>query len=135
MRRTRTLVAAALAAAIVVAGTAKQSHAGPMPDPPDVGRFTGIIGLTLLGFEAVFDVELAVGIRNGIILGLSSVVGAAGAGIGGYYVEKELTRVRGGLSGPGPVAVIFLCVGMAGVVPTVIAWKNTNFARHFSLRC
>jgi len=129
--RVRNAVAVcALAGALLAgAGTARAQVTPPAPAP--VGRFTGIIGMTMLGFEAVFDVELAVGLRNAPILVISSIVGAAGAGIGGYFTEKELTRVRvaGGLAGPGPVAVIFLCVGMAGVVPTVIAFKNTNFHR------
>jgi len=128
-RAAAALVAGFIALA-VIAAPSQASAQSKESDP--VGRFTGIVGTALLGFELVFDIELAVGLRHGVIIGISSVVGMAGGVIGGYYIERELTRVRvarnplGG--GPGPVAVVLLCAGMAGVVPTIIAFKNTSFA-------
>jgi hypothetical protein len=129
MKASRAWVVGVLAAALLAASPGR-AHAGPgMPPVDSVGRYTGIIGMTMMGFELVFDVELAVGLRHPAILSISGIVGAAGAGIGGYFTEKALMKGRAAGTGPGPVAVVFLCVGMAGVVPTVIAWKNTNFAK------
>jgi len=102
--------------------------AGPMmPAGSPVGRYTGIVGAGLMGFELVFVVEIAVGIRHPVVIVASSIVGAAGAVVGGYFMERALINAYANGTGPGPVAIAFLGVGMAGTIPTLILFKNTKF--------
>src|SRR3974390_480039 len=48
----------------------------------------GIAGGVLLGAEVVTITESLVGVRAGWAYGVGALVGAAGGGVGGYFVEK-----------------------------------------------
>ena len=119
--------AAACAAIALFFVVESSAHAGPMPTTTFSGRYTAIVGAGLMGFELVFTVEIAAGLRHPVVIVLSSVVGAAGAVVGGYFVERALINAYPNGGGPGPGAIAFLGVGMAGVIPTLILFKNTTF--------
>lgn len=118
------MITAALASAIVVGSVSvgpSRAEAQCMPSPtcsrvsPD-GK--GIVGLGLIGAELGFVipalVQEAAGTNEWWPYLVFPVVGAAAGAIGGYFMEQETQNSP-------EVDVAFLAVGLALVVPTLVA--------------
>jgi len=72
----------------------------------------GISGGALLGAEAVTIVESLFSVQSGWAYGIGAVAGAAGGGVGGYFVEQG--------SSNGQVPTYMLAGGLALVIPAVV---------------
>jgi hypothetical protein len=84
----------------------------------------GIVGGALLGAEVV-DLGLAIGgVEKGWPYIVFGAVGAAGGGVGGYFVEKAV-----GTDGPAEAPVFMLAGGLALVIPTLVASLNATAFR------
>ncbi len=80
----------------------------------------GIAGGALLGAEIVVVTESFVGLSNGWWYLLGGTLGAAGGGVGGYFVEQ---------SAPTELSLYMLVGGMALVIPASISYLNaTSYA-------
>ena len=73
-------------------------------------KAVGITGGAILGAEAVIAVQAAVGVDKVWPYFVFPVIGGAGGGVGGYYLEKVST--------PGSVAM--LVTGVALLIPTAV---------------
>lgn len=71
----------------------------------------GIVGGALLGAEAVTLVEGAFGVKPGWAYAVGGVVGAAGGGVGGYFVEGAVDP---------KISLYMLAGGMALIIPTTV---------------
>jgi hypothetical protein len=78
----------------------------------------GITGGALLGAEVVTIVESLVGVRAGWAYGVGALVGAAGGGVGGYFVEKG--------SDDGKAPMYMLAGGLALVIPAIVLTLNAT---------
>ncbi|MDP9152428.1 MAG: hypothetical protein M3O36_21085, partial [Myxococcota bacterium] len=78
----------------------------------------GITGGALLGAEVVTITESLVGVRRGWAYAVGAVVGAAGGGVGGYFVE------HGNTDGKAPTYM--LAGGLALVIPAVVLVLNAT---------
>ena len=78
----------------------------------------GIVGGALLGGEVVTMVEAIAGMRSGWAYGISGVIGAAGGGVGGYFVEKG--------SSDGRAPTYMLAGGLALVIPAFVLVLNAT---------
>ncbi|HZU84769.1 MAG TPA: hypothetical protein VE987_17685 [Polyangiaceae bacterium] len=78
----------------------------------------GVTGGALLGAEAVTIVESLAGVRAGWAYGVGAVVGAAGGGVGGYFVEKG--------SSDGRAPMFMLAGGLALVIPALVLTLNAT---------
>lgn len=108
MRLIRSVPVVALAAA-----SCSMLFASPaFASGPVSAKGKGITGGALLGGEAVMLTEAAVGVKPGWAYLVGGVAGAAGGGVGGYFVEK------GSSAKP---SLYLLAGGMALIIPTTVA--------------
>ncbi len=107
--------AAALAALVglTVAAPAREARADEVS--PD-GK--GIVGGALLGAEVVTIVEAIAGARPAWAYIVGGVVGAAGGGIGGHFIENG--------SSDGKVPMYMLAGGLALIIPAVVLTLNAT---------
>lgn len=77
---------------------------------------TGIGGGALLGGEVVWIVEGIAGVRSGWAYLIGGVLGAAGGGAGGYFVEKG--------SSDGKAPTYMLAGGLGLIIPAVVLMLN-----------
>jgi hypothetical protein len=75
------------------------------------GKPKGIVGGALLGGELVVTVEAAAGVKSGWAYAGGALLGAAGGGVGGYFIEKEASP---------RVDLLMLAGGMTLVIPTIV---------------
>lgn len=80
-------------------------------------RAAGITGGIIVGAEAVIAVEAAVGVNKLWPYLVFPAVGAAGGGVGGYFLQKAST----------PGAVALLVTGIAMIVPTAVLTASAFF--------
>lgn len=78
----------------------------------------GIAGGALLGAEVVVITESIVGVRSGLLYAVGAGVGAAGGGVGGYFLEQN--------SSDGRLPIYLLAGGLALVIPAVILTLNAT---------
>ncbi|MDP9034719.1 MAG: hypothetical protein M3O50_07905 [Myxococcota bacterium] len=76
----------------------------------------GITGGALLGAEVVTITESLAGVRSGWAYAVGAIAGAAGGGVGGYFVE------HGNTDGKAPTYM--LAGGLALVIPAVVLVLN-----------
>jgi hypothetical protein len=76
----------------------------------------GIIGGALLGAEAITIVESLANVHAGWAYGVGAIVGAAGGGVGGYFVEQN--------SSDGRAPVYMLAIGVGLVIPALVLSLN-----------
>jgi len=76
----------------------------------------GVVGGVLLGAEAVTIVEGIADVRSGWAYGIGAVLGGAGGGIGGYFVEHN--------SSNGRAPTYMLAGGLALIIPAVVLTLN-----------
>ncbi len=76
----------------------------------------GVVGGALLGAEVVTIVEGIADVRSGWAYGIGAVVGAAGGGIGGYFIEQN--------SSNGRVPTYMLAGGLALIIPALVLTLN-----------
>lgn len=109
MRHLQGNLLAALLAALswAVSGTA---HAQEVAEVSPTGK--GIVGGALLGGEVVMLVEAAFDTKPGWAYAVGGIAGAAGGGVGGYFIEK---------GGDAKLSLYMLAGGMALVIPTAVA--------------
>lgn len=91
-------------AALVTPSTAQAEEVSP------TGK--GIAGGALLGGEIVIFGEAIFGVHSGLAYLIGGVVGAAGGGVGGYFIEKG--------SDDGRIPAYLLAAGVAGLIPAVV---------------
>lgn len=72
----------------------------------------GIIGLALLGGEAVTAVEAAAGVSEGWAYAVGGGIGLVAGGVGGYFVEQEASPRTN---------MYLLTTGIVLVIPTTVA--------------
>jgi len=104
--------AAALAVGASLAGASEARAEEVSPN----GK--GITGGALLGAEVVTIVESIAGVHAGWAYGIGALVGAAGGGVGGYFVEQGSTDGR--------VPVYMLAGGMALIIPALVLTLNAT---------
>ncbi len=75
------------------------------------GKPKGTIGGALLGGELVVTVEAAAGVKSGWAYAGGAVLGAAGGGVGGYFIEKNASP---------RVDLLMLAGGMTLVIPSIV---------------
>jgi hypothetical protein len=78
----------------------------------------GITGGALLGAEAVTIVESLAGVHAGWAYGVGALVGAAGGGVGGFFVEQG--------SSDGRVPTYMLAGGLALIIPAIVLTLNAT---------
>jgi len=103
---TATVVAAAVALAPL--------HQARADEVSSSGK--GIAGGALLGAEVVTIVESIAGVHAGWAYAIGAVAGAAGGGVGGYFIEKG--------SKDGQVPMYMLAGGLALVIPAIVLTLN-----------
>jgi hypothetical protein len=101
------IAAAALFGAIALVGPQRQARADEVSP---TGK--GITGGALLGAEVVTITESLIGVRSGWGYVIGGVLGAAGGGIGGYFVEQG--------SSDGKAPMYMLAGGLALVIPAIV---------------
>lgn len=116
MQGVRTIfMAAALLATLFLAGRAAaqdQTPQGPLaPDEPVEATGVGIAGGVLVGAELIFVTEALIDVEPVWPWIVFPLVGAAGGGVGGYFLEQ---------ASPGG-AIALLVVGLAAIIPTAVA--------------
>ncbi len=117
----RSTVALAAGAALLATLTAAPSARAEGQVSP---KGKGIVGGALLGAEVV-DLTLAIaGVEKGWPYFMFGALGAAGGGVGGYFVEKAV-----GTEGPAEAPVFMLAGGLALAIPTVVASLNATSFR------
>jgi len=97
----------------VFAVAPKQAHADEVSPS---GK--GIVGGALLGAEVVTITESLIGVHNGWAYLAGAVVGGAGGGVGGYFIEQNSTD--------GKAPVFILAGGLALVIPAVVLSLNAT---------
>jgi|SRR5580692_5208772 hypothetical protein len=107
-RAVSTLLGASMLLAFVPAAQADEV--------PPTGK--GIAGGALLGAEVVTITESLFHARPGWAYALGGGLGAAGGGVGGYFVEQA--------SSNGDVAVALLAGGMALIIPALVLSLNAT---------
>ncbi|HTQ08412.1 MAG TPA: hypothetical protein VMI54_31370 [Polyangiaceae bacterium] len=75
------------------------------------GKPKGTIGGALLGGELVVTVEAAAGVKSGWAYAGGALLGAAGGGVGGYFIEKNASP---------RVDLLMLAGGMTLVIPSIV---------------
>jgi hypothetical protein len=111
--RPAVLATAAVFGAAVLAAPVREAHADNVSP---TGK--GIVGGALLGAEAVTIVESLVGVRPGWAYGVGALVGAAGGGVGGFFVEQG--------SSDGRAPMYMLAGGLALVIPAIVLTLNAT---------
>lgn len=72
----------------------------------------GIAGGALLGGEIVVFGEAIFGVHSGLAYLIGGIAGAAGGGVGGYFIEKA--------SDDGRIPAYLLAAGVAGLIPAIV---------------
>jgi hypothetical protein len=111
--RPAVLATAAVFGATVLAAPLREAHADNISP---TGK--GIVGGALLGAEVVTIVESVVGVRAGWAYGVGALVGAAGGGVGGFFIEKG--------SSDGRAPMYMLAGGLALVIPAIVLTLNAT---------
>ncbi|MBV9948331.1 MAG: hypothetical protein JOZ69_15880 [Myxococcales bacterium] len=114
-RRGAIAALAALVGSLVVTAPARDARADNVSP---TGK--GITGGALLGAEAVTIVESVAGVRAGWAYVVGGLAGAAGGGVGGYFVEKA----NGSSDGKAPM--FMLAGGLALIIPAVVLTLNAT---------
>jgi len=114
--RTTFRPAAAATAAIFAASVLAAPSLARADEVSPTGK--GITGGALLGAEAVTIVESLAGVRAGWAYGVGALAGAAGGGVGGYFVEKG--------SSDGRAPMYMLAGGLALVIPAIVLTLNAT---------
>ncbi len=109
----KTIAALALSAASLAPSIARA-------DSPSTGTGKGIAGGALLGGELVMTFEALVGVEKPWAYAGGALVGMAGGGVGGYYIEKGADR---------KVPLYMLAGGVALVIPATIVALNATAYR------
>lgn len=112
LRRARALCAALTAASLLVC------HAKPAAAEEVSPDGKGIAGGALLGGEIVMLPMALFGVRSGLAYGIGGGLGAAGGGVGGYFIEQSGVDSR--------VPVYMLAGGLALVIPTLVLTLNAT---------
>ena len=102
-------------AAAILAGGARPAAAQEDPVAPD-GK--GVVGVGLLGAEAVMITMGAVGVESVWPYPVFGGLGAVAGGIGGYFIETS--------GAPAEVPLYLLAGGMALVIPTLVVTLNAT---------
>lgn len=102
--RSLALGAVLAGAALITPSTAQAEEVSP------TGK--GIAGGALLGGEIVVFGEALFGVHSGWAYLIGAVAGAAGGGVGGYFIEKG--------SDDGRIPAYLLAAGVAGLIPAVV---------------
>lgn len=105
---------AAIALGALVLALSTSATAAAQSEASSTGK--GITGGALLGAEAVMITEAALGVRTGWAYLIGGAAGAAGGGVGGYFLESTSARTN----------MYVLAAGMALVIPTTVAVLNTT---------
>lgn len=114
-KRLRAFALSVLTAGTVLVGSAGTAHADEVSPTAK-----GIVGGALLGGEVVVFVEGLIGVRSSTAYLVGAGLGAAGGGVGGYFVEQESTDGR--------VPVYMLAGGLALMIPAfVVALDQTRY--------
>jgi hypothetical protein len=114
MRFRSALGALGLASALIV-----PARAGAEPgDPSPTGK--GITGGALLGAELVTGVEAATGVDSTWAYVGGGLAGAAGGGVGGYFLEQDAGA---------KVPLLLLAGGMALIIPATVLVLNATAYR------
>lgn len=114
MRFRSALGALGLAAMLIV-----PARAGAEPgDPSPTGK--GITGGALLGAELVTGVEAAAGVDSTWAYVGGGLAGAAGGGVGGYFLEQDADP---------QVSLLLLAGGMALIIPATVLVLNATAYR------
>jgi hypothetical protein len=106
MRLVRSVLA--FAASLTVVGLSRPALADEEASP--TGK--GITGGALLGAELVLAVEAAADVEPAWAYVVGGLAGAAGGGVGGYFIEQE---------GEPKLPLLMLAAGMALAIPTTVA--------------
>jgi len=104
------LVGSLLALAAFVAAVALPRSARADDEASPTGK--GIVGGALLGAELVLVVEAAADVQPTWAYVVGGLAGAAGGGVGGYFIEQE---------GDAKLSLLMLAGGMALAIPTTVA--------------
>ncbi|MEZ4297834.1 MAG: hypothetical protein R3B70_22955 [Polyangiaceae bacterium] len=104
-----------LAAALLLA----PESASAQTKSPVTGDVKGIVGGALLGAEVVDLTIGIVGVEAGWPYLVFGALGAAGGGVGGYFVEQETRDAP-------EVPLYMLAGGMALVIPTIVVSLNAT---------
>ncbi len=110
MHRGRQVGLFAAAALVGVTALVAQPRSARADEVSPTGK--GIVGGALLGGEVVMITESIIGVRSGWGYVLGGVLGAAGGGVGGYFVEQG--------SSDGKAPMYMLAGGMALVIPAIV---------------
>lgn len=106
---------ALIAAVVLAAGQAlaqDEAAAGPVAPDEDVkAEWVGVSGGVLVGAELVLAIEALIGVEETWAWVVFPILGAAGGGVGGYFLEKAAPEG----------AVALLVSGMAFLIPTAVA--------------
>lgn len=104
------LVGSLLALAALAVSVALPRSARADEEASPTGK--GIAGGALLGAELVLSIEAAADIEPTWAYVVGGLAGAAGGGVGGYFIEEE---------GEPKLPLIMLAAGMALAIPTTVA--------------
>jgi hypothetical protein len=103
-------------AAAVLLGTTALTAPAHADNVSSTGK--GIAGGALLGAEAVTIVESLADVRPGWAYAVGAIAGAAGGGVGGYFVEQG--------SSDGRAPSYLLAGGLALVIPALVMTLNAT---------
>jgi hypothetical protein len=106
-------VASAAFGLALVGGPLSDAHA----DGVQIGK--GVTGGALLGADAVTIVESLVGVHAGWAYGVGALAGAAGGGVGGYFLSNDANN-------DGKVPTYLLAGGLALVIPALVLYFNAT---------
>ncbi len=107
MSFSRWTAAAVTGAALATTLSTPSANAAPVSSD---GK--GIIGLALLGGEAVTAVEAAAGVHEGWAYAVGGGIGIVAGGVGGYFIEQEMSP---------RVNMYLFTTGIILVIPTTVA--------------
>jgi hypothetical protein len=108
---------AVFATATVLGATA---FAGSVRDAraDDTSTVKGVVGGSLLGADVVTIVESVAGVRPAWAYGIGALVGAAGGGVGGYFIGRD--------SSDGRAPTYILAGGLALIIPAIVLTLNAT---------
>ena len=110
--RALTFAALAAGAVLVAPGTARAEKVSPTAK--------GTVGGALVGAEVVTFGEALFGVRSPLAYIVGAGVGAAGGGVGGYFIEKSVDDGR--------IPAYILAGGLALIIPAlVVAFDQTRY--------
>lgn len=112
--------AAQKALALVGFAAASLTSSVALADTPATGTGKGIAGGALLGGELVVTFEAMVGVEKPWAYAGGALVGMAGGGVGGYFIEQSADR---------RVPLYMLAGGVALVIPATIVALNATAYR------